>query len=220
MLTDDTPFADIICNILGVMIILTSLGSLTPFLRDADERPDDMQDPSPEQPYRVPRWQMLPPFSTYYIVEARGVAELDLTPVARMLAENTDMLKGQAGGIDYELEDRWYFHKAGLRESGRWQEWDFDAYSLKVQPDLPSLLERTAAPQTASALSGHVADRNRAGGRSATFLVYASGMDRFVPIHRSLTEGRIQFRWIALPDGSPITFVRSATQDESYEYRR
>jgi hypothetical protein len=221
MQTDDTPFADIICNILGVMILLTSLGSFASFLVNKDQTSEpEKNEPQSEHPSLVPNWQMLPPFSTYYLVSEGGIVELDLSSIARMLVENTDVLTGRIGGITYELTDRWYFHKAGQPSLGRWEERDYDAYWLKIAVDMPVLLERTQAPQSPEDLSVHVEESRRMHGKSTTFLVYASGMDRFTSIYHKLTQEKSRFRWVALKDGSPITLYRSAGQDQVYEYRR
>jgi hypothetical protein len=219
MRNDDTAFTDIICNILGVMIIVATLGS---FLRSAASEHDATESPDRpvEFPYQPPRWRVVQPFSTYYAVGAQGVVALNLEPIARLLAAETGRMKGEVEGITFELQDRWTFHKMGRPDLGIWEERDLDAYSLKTWLDLDALLANATTPQTVPELVAEVMRDNQGGGRSATFLVFASGMDHFVSIHDHLTRARVRFRWLAFPDGQPVTFVRNADQGATYEYRR
>jgi hypothetical protein len=215
---DDTGFVDIVSNLLGVFILLAMFGFLVSAAGVLTPR-SRMEEPQPGFAVGRESWQLLQPFSIYYLAGSLGIFRFDLDQVAEALAQNPDRLTGVVAIGSYNLEDRRQFHKQGLRSVGRWDERDVDAFRLDVYPDWPALTSM-ALPESPSQALAAISAAIGQSGRVPTFLVYASGMDRFAILFEALRKHRVRFRWVAFEDTDVLRFDRSAEQFQRHDYRR
>jgi hypothetical protein len=217
----ETGFLDVAANALAVIILATL------FILIVSARPPVRGDAPPPPPTgeltMPPRLdEPFPPLSQYYVVLGPGLADLDLTGMARAAIKEVPGAPSlpEAAGSDTKMDGSppWRLSFQTPRRPRR----DYSEYTAIVTPDY-GRLRAQAAPLDGSDAVAHLTDvlqrRHADDMLVPTFFVLPDGVDVFAPLYFALRGQDIPFRWFPVAEGAPLRFSHKPENAETRALR-
>lgn len=209
----DAVLVDVITNLLGVFILVTMISLLVTQAARITPVPDE---PHEAAPFEERPQKMFPSFSLYIWVGADGIVTLPLAAIAQALLDAPDTLKGEIGGVHYELDDTQRLERLGLTAQADRLRVDWSAYRLTLTVDPARVAAGTGADPgrvPADASPDAVVEavlRDLPADTALTVFVDPAGFERFGPLHAALSDRRVCFRWRVFSMTEGVTLSRAA----------
>lgn len=205
----DSAFLDVATNTLAALLIVTMLSLVTTQRQKHLSTTPEAQSHT-SLAFMEPQRPLVPPWNSYFFVVEDRVVRWDLEAVVRALLSAPEVSTGGTRQGTYRL----------LGEP--LTPHDIDTFDLDFACDRHALLA-DHPPLSASAEEAFLATLRRdyaALNTVPTFVVYASGMERFATLYPHLEQAGLRFRWVALHEGEPLRLSRQPWMFTSYSFRR
>ncbi|WP_273523275.1 hypothetical protein [Rhodosalinus sediminis] len=198
----ESGFVDVAANTLAVLIMMTvvvlvvaAIPGLRGEIRGAQR---------PALPFPVALDPAMPPFSSYWYAGRGGITPIPLGEVSRRVASGETRVETEAGTFFFENARRVYR--------------DLSDYEVGFAPNMDSLAQRATAidaEEPRAAFVARLATAFRDENRVPTFFVDGKGYEAFARLHADLRAADLPLRWVVVPAGRSLTFLRDAAQFES-----
>ena len=231
MSDDQFSFADIVSNLLCVVILITLL---TVVLSGGMRLIVDRSDPSDQSRltfYEPPR-SNLPPLSDYVVMRDGRAYSLSFGAVSKAIVgtaaptEPTDayivgeasVYDGDGGRTRFRLRRRFAGQRLGIPGVDDMFERDFDQFEIEIAPPAKNAQALGGTGSSDELQNALIAGRSHL--RAYSFIVYQSGFDLFAAIYPGLVDNGVRFRWELWQEDQPIRRHRRPNQFQFYDFRR
>jgi hypothetical protein len=213
-------FADLITNLLAILIIVTLI--LIAFVKSAAAPLNFAADIAAERDrvLALGRLGGVQTFSGHFYVAAAGVFELDMSKLAGAITALNDSDKGVAGMLGDPWGEVSFSVLPSLRDGAdeEMRSLSQDPGQYRVELTVPKDID-SPQPMPAEAVRRLVEERAYALGRTPNFIVAPSGFDVFMLLERQLVAELRCFRW-SFTLNREVIFIRTSQSARNFAARR